>query len=126
MWFDVIKVDYDDKKKIEHQLGAWMALLLDEGYFYDSIYMDDRRFPEGRPWNTNTGRVRIFLIQNERDWIKEQAEAGTPQSISNPYYAPATHPDEYADFSTKGGDLKFIAGSKKFWDKAYATMEWFD
>ena len=51
---------------------------------------------------------------------EEQEKAGTPKGPNNPYYAPATHPDEYADFKvTEDNDLEFIAGNREFWNKVY-------
>mgnify|MGYP003667227436 CR=1 FL=1 len=130
-WFNIIKYYVDDIKN-------WMGEALQEGYSVDRIYMDDTNFPLGRPWDSSTGRYRIFWKDNEQVWTKEQEEAGTPKSRDNPYYAPNTHPDEYADFkvilgqwskhqATEGytsdnNDLEFVGGNRDFWNKAYAKL----
>ena len=114
MWQTILK------EKTESDLSNWMGLILSEGYFVDQIYMKDKDFPLGRPWDTLTGRYRIFWDDNENTWTEEQEKAGTPKGPNNPYYAPATHPDEYTDFKvTEDNDLEFIAGNRKFWNKVY-------
>ena len=115
-WFDIIKYSVED-------LQNWMGGVLQEGYFIDQIYMNDKNFPLGRPWDINTGRFRIFWNDNEYVWTKEQEEAGTPKSYDNPYYAPSTHPDEYADFKViENNDLEFVDGNRDFWNKVYVKF----
>ena len=56
MWQTILK------EKTESDLSNWMGLILSEGYFVDQIYMKDKDFPLGRPWDTLTGRYRIFWV----------------------------------------------------------------
>ena len=116
-WFDLVKSQ-------EH-LAEWWTKCMRHGYFIDMIYMDDPKFPKGRPWHINarTGRYRIFPQQNETDWSIEQEKAGTPKSTDNPYYAPRDNPDEYADFMVNAqNNLIFLDGNLNFW---HPLLQWY-
>ena len=120
---------------------SWMSILKFKGppplalitgqdsrYFIDKITYKYPEFPLGRPVDiSDKGEAnRVFIFQDELDWIEKTKAEGNPKSGDNPYYAPEHGPpDNYVDIKSSDGGytIEYVAGSKKLFNTLLKEME---